>query len=150
MDNKYKLIPATSEDYDFIYEVKKNASIKYVEANFGAWDENLQKEFLKKFIETYKEKLQIITLNDNKIGFYHGETLESGGFEIVNICIIPEYQGKGIGTEILKDVMEKHKNQNIHVRYFKQNPVGKLYSRLGFEPYNETDYHYQMIKINKE
>ena len=34
----------------------------------------------------------------------------------------------------------------IHIQYFKQNPVGKLYERLGFVPDYEKDYHYVMIK----
>ena len=27
-----------------------------------------------------------------------------GSYEIGNICIIPEYQGRGIGTQVLKDI----------------------------------------------
>ena len=51
-----------------------------------------------------------------------------------------------IGTKILKDILELHKEQDIHIQYFKINPVGKLYEKLGFIPDGETDYHYQMIK----
>ena len=32
------------------------------------------------------------------------------------------------------------------LRYFKQNPVGKLYKRLGFVLVGESKYHYQMEK----
>ena len=60
------------------------------------------------------------------------------------ICV--EYQGKGIGTQVLKDVMKLHKNQDLHIQYFKQNPVGALYERLGFVPDGETEFHYQMKK----
>ena len=42
--------------------------------------------------------------------------------------------------------MELHKEQDLHIQYFKQNPVGSLYKRLGFEPNGETKFHYQMIK----
>jgi len=35
---------------------------------------------------------------------------------------------------------------NIKIQYFKQNPVRKLYERLGFIPNWENNYHYQMIK----
>lgn len=72
--------------------------------------------------------------------------LEDGSYEIGNICIIPEYQGRGIGTQVLKDIIELHKNQDLHIQYFKQNPVGKLYEKLGFVPDGETEFHYQMIK----
>ena len=72
--------------------------------------------------------------------------MEDGNYEIGNICIIPEYQGKGIGTQVLKDIMRLHKNQDLHIQYFKQNPVGSLYERLGFMPSEETEFHYKMIK----
>lgn len=83
---------------------------------------------------------------DKKIGFYNGEVLENGNYEVGNICIIPEYQGKGIGTQILKDKLEENTDRNIEIQYFKQNPVGRLYERLGFIPSGETEFHYQMKK----
>ena len=43
-------------------------------------------------------------------------------------------------------MLEKYCDTNIEIQYFKQNPVGNLYERLGFEKSGETDFHYQMIK----
>lgn len=67
-------------------------------------------------------------------------------FHLVRICIIPEYQNRGIGTDILKDVLSDNSDKEITIQYFKQNPVGRLYQRLGFEFIGETQFHYQMIK----
>ena len=84
---------------------------------------------------------------DNKrIGFYQGQAVNEEIYYIENICIIPEYQGKGIGTEILKSILEKYSDKNIEIQYFKQNPVGNLYEKLGFVQNGETEFHYQMIK----
>ena len=141
-----KLKNYTTEYYEFVYEVKKEAYKNYVEECWGVWDDNVQREYFKKFIDTYKDTSYIIELDGVDIGFYNDEELEDGSYEIGNICIIPEYQGKGIGTQILLDILEKHKNQDIKIQYFKQNPVGKLYSKLGFEPNGETKFHYQRIK----
>lgn len=143
---KIILEPYTDEYYDFVYEVKKNAYLKYVEECFGNWNEEDQKEYFKKFINTYKENSYIIKILDKAIGFYNDEELDDGSYEVGNICIIPEYQGKGIGTGILKNKLEEHKNQDIKIQFFKQNPVGELYKRLGFIPNGETQFHYQMIK----
>jgi hypothetical protein len=52
----------------------------------------------------------------------------------------------GIGSNILKAKLEENKDKNIEIQYFKQNPVGKLYERLGFTPNGETEFHYRMIK----
>lgn len=143
---KYILEPYTDEYYDFVYEVKKNAYIKYVEQCWGNWNEEDQKEYFKKFINTYKNSSYIIKIGEVAIGFYNDEELADGSYEVGNICIIPEYQGQGIGTDILKSKLEEHKEQDVRIQFFKQNPVGALYERLGFVPSGETEFHYQMIK----
>lgn len=149
-NTQYNMKPYIDNDFynykEFVYQVKKNAYKKYVEKIWGSWNEEEQRELYEKFINHVQVDTWIIQLNGTDIGFFNGETLEDGSYEIGNICIVPEYQGKGIGTQVLKDIMKLHKNQTIHIQYFKQNPVGKLYERLGFVPDYEKDYHYVMIK----
>lgn len=149
-NTQYNMKPYINNDFynykEFVYQVKKNAYKKYVEEIWGPWNEEVQRELYEKFINHVQEDAWIIQLNGKDIGFFNGETLEDGSYEIGNICIIPEYQGKGIGTQVLKDIMKLHQNQTLHIQYFKQNPVGKLYERLGFVPDYEKDYHYVMIK----
>ena len=48
------------------------------------------------------------------------------------------------------DPYELHKEEDLHIQYFKHNPVGKLYERLGFIPNGETKSHYRMIKPRQE
>jgi len=144
-NTKYNLRTITEQDYDFIYQVKKDAYQKYVEINFGEWKDELQKEFFKAFMEKFKEGARIITFQGKDIGFYNDCQTEYT-YEIGNICILPEYQNQGIGTAILQDVLDAHTDKEIHLQYFKQNPVGRLYERLGFEKVGETPYHYQMRK----
>ena len=103
MNENIKLVPYTDKDYEFVYEVKKNAYKKYVEECWGSWVEDDQRKYFEKFINTVKDNAYIIMDGDNKIGFYNGEILENGNYEVGNICIIPEYQGKGIGSKILND-----------------------------------------------
>ena len=142
----YKLKKYSDNYYNFVYEVKKEAYKKYVEEDFGEWDEEVQREYFDKFINVVKENAYIIEFENKHIGFYNGEVLENGDYEIGNICIIPEYQGKGIGTKILKDIINQNKERNIKLQYFKQNLVGNLYERLGFVLVGESEYHYQMEK----
>lgn len=144
-NQKYALREITKKDYDFIYQVKKDAYIKYVEMNFGEWKEEVQREFFKVFIEKFKEGARIITFQGKDIGFYN--SCENDYiYEIGNICIISKYQNQGIGTAILQEVIKEHTDKEIHLQYFKQNPVGRLYERLGFQRIGETPYHYQMRK----
>lgn len=146
----YTLRKYTDQDYNFVYQTKKNAYKVYVEANWGEWNEEKQKEYFKDFINAYGKDILIIEEYNKRIGFYHGEKLNANEYEVGNICIIPECQGRGIGTKILNDIIKEHKNQNIYLRYFKQNPVVKLYKRLGFEIVEEQAFHYKMVLKTKE
>lgn len=146
---EYTLRTITEQDYDFIYQVKKDAYQKYVEMNFGEWNDELQKEFFKAFMEKIKAGARIITFQGMDIGFFN-DCETDYIYEIGNICILPEYQNQGIGTIILQDIMAEHADKEIHLQYFKQNPVGRLYERLGFERVGETPYHYQMRKSKED
>ena len=150
MDKKIILVPYKDTDCEFVYGVKKNAYKKYVEECWGAWIEEDQRNYFEKFMAAVKNNAYIIMDGDNRIGFYNGEILENGNYEIGNICIIPEYQGKGIGTKLLKEKLEENKDRDIVIQYFKQNPVGSLYARLGFVPNGETQFHYQMMKPKEQ
>ncbi len=145
MEN-YILRKYENTDYEFVYEVKKNAYKKYVEQCWGKWNDIDQKNRFKESMEKTFDRTYIIMFNDERIGFYQGQVVNERTYYIENICIILEYQGKGIGTEILKTVINAHSDKNIEIQYFKQNPVGNLYKKLGFEPNGETEFHYQMIK----
>ena len=95
---KYVLEPYTDEYYDFVYEVKKNAYINYVEACWGNWNDDDQRKYFEKFMNAYKNSAYIIKIGDKAIGFYNDEELEDGSYEVGNMCLIPEYQRQGIGT----------------------------------------------------
>lgn len=146
---EYELRRFTMEDYEYVYLLKKEAYIDYVIANWGLWDEQAQREYFKRFVDVYKNTMYIITQNNNDIGFYNDEFLDNGNYEIGNICIDEKYRGQGIGTKILNDILEKYKQYDIELQYFKQNRVGELYKRLGFVENGETKFHYRMIKLRK-
>ncbi len=145
MDN-IKLIPYKDDDYEFVYEVKKDAYKKYVENIWGSWKEEEQRKYFDNFITNVKNNAFIIIFENTKIGFYNGEISSDGNYEIENICIIPQYQNKGIGSKILREKIQENKDRDITIQYFKQNPVGELYKRLGFATNGESEYHYKMIK----
>jgi len=70
------------------------------------------------------------------------------GLNIDGIYILPEYQGKGIGSFIINDLIREasHSGESIYLQVFKTNPARELYQRLGFEFSGETDTHYLMQK----
>ena len=135
-------------DYDFVYNVKKICYKKYVDEYYDGWNDEMQHKMFDNFLETEKENIKIILIGNEKIGFTNGKLLPNGEYEQGNICILPQWQGHGIGTAILKEVISEHKNCNIVLRVFKSNPAQHLYERLGFTKYNETNSHFLMRKNN--
>ena len=142
---EYRLRPYEKFDYEFVYNLKKIVYKKYVEQCWGEWNESDQRKMFDEFIESFAKEIVIIVVNNQSIGFFHGNDLETGDYEQRNICILPEFQGMGIGSSILKSIIKDHQDQNIILRCFKQNPVVNLYRRLGFEIFDETKHHYRMI-----
>lgn len=137
-------------DKEFVYQTKKDAYKKYVIECFGSWNEEDQRKYFDDYINKTSNDTWIICDKNKSIGFYAVLSMDNGDYIIGNICIIPDYQGKGIGTKILNSILDEHKDNNIYIQYFKQNPVGELYKRLGFIPAGETQFHYQMVKLKKK
>ena len=137
----YKLRPYTKADFKFVYETKKSAYKPYVEKYWGTWDEEKQHSLFDDFIKKVHNSLSIIEYKGFPIGIYHGELIDKDIYEIGNIIIIPAYQRKGIGKDILLNVMNTHSNFKIKLRVFKDNPAVNLYKKLGFITIDETQTH---------
>jgi ribosomal protein S18 acetylase RimI-like enzyme len=58
---------------------------------------------------------------------------------IVDIALLPEHRGAGLGTQLLRELQEEAsvagKKLSIHVEQF--NPARRLYERLGFQQVEE-------------
>lgn len=145
----YQLKKSKKEDYDFIYELGKLVNKERVIKTYGSWDEDFQKEYFKKKFDV--NKIKLITFNNQNIGMLETEKTKNN-IHIEEIQLLPEYQGKGIGTKVLQDIIEdaKQKKVNLDLRVMKINPAKKLYERLGFVIVGETETHYLMNMINKK
>ncbi len=47
-------------------------------------------------------------------------------------AIMPEYQGKGIGTQILENALKENEGKRIYLKTYRENPARRLYQRVGF------------------
>ena len=138
---KYNLRPYTKDDLEFVYQAKKEAYKYYVEKFWGAWNEEKQRSFFTDFIKKVQDTLSILEHEGTSIGLYHGNMINQNTYEIGNIIVIPSYQGKKIGTDILLNVIKKYPKLKMHLQVFKSNPAINLYKRLGFELVGETRTH---------
>lgn len=65
---------------------------------------------------------------------------------IVDIALLPEARGQGIGTALLRDVIARAEARarrvSIHVEH--DNPARRLYERLGFRPVEARGFYLLM------
>lgn len=143
---QYKLKQATSDDYEFIYNLNKLTMKKFVEELWG-WDEEFQK---KRFKEHFiLDGLFVIIYNDNSVRRVGYKVLPDK-VVLEEIQILPEYQGKGLGTAIINSLIKEAKKSNkyLQLQVLKINKnAKKLYDHLGFSKYEETETHYLMKKL---
>ena len=68
---------------------------------------------------------------------------------IMDIALAPAFRGRGIGTALLRDLMEEAgasgRALSIHVEI--NNPARRLYERLGFSPAGEHGVYVLMRRI---
>jgi GNAT superfamily N-acetyltransferase len=140
--SRIRLIPADETHKEFSYQVKKAAEGEYIISMFG-WDEDIQRDFHAKAWQ--QQKPDIITYDGKLIGTI--ATIESEDcVEIGQFFILPEYQKKGIGTHLLRGILDKadRLGKNVTLKFLTNNPVKSLYSRNGFRLVYTSDVAYHM------
>ena len=140
-----KLIPAVKEDLEFGRKVHHEAYREMVTRQYGSWDEPIQDQF---FTNTwFRHPHQIIVDEENdKCGYC---AIERTDTEIVlrEIAILPHWQGRGIGSRIINSLIEEGHERGMPVKLnvMKTNSrARKLYERLGFIQFDESDTHFLM------
>lgn len=108
----YDLRQSTMEDKEFIYNLKKLVLKEYIDEIWG-WDEEYQRKDFEMYYNPVNNK--IITCNNSDIGIL--ETSEDNDeIHIIEIAILPEYQGNSIGTNVLKQIIDNSKATDKRVK----------------------------------
>ena len=138
----YQIRFAAPDDHDVIYALKAASVRPYVEKIWG-WDEDYQKnDFDDDF--SHIDQFHVIEINRSFAGFVQ-YYFEHPYFEVVEIHLLPEHRGKGIGFDILRYLQKIciAQDSKIHIGCFKENRRAKqLYQRMGFVQAEETDTHF--------
>ncbi len=141
---KISFRPIKHKDFDFLWRLHNAALKDYVTQTWG-WDEDWQK---RNFAKTFKPgKAQIIVFEEKDVGYWEVSEKETETV-LISIRLLPEYQSCGIGTKIIKDLLD-NTQKPVRLQVLKVNPAKKLYERLGFEIFDETDTHF-LMKTRKD
>ncbi len=158
-DKSLSIRPIQDEDLMVLNEIYGSTREKELK-QVVEWNDEQKKNFvLQQFMaqHDYYQKNYIgaafYTIQKNKVAIgrlYIHENFQEKGVRIIDIAILPNWQNKGIGKSILKDILAKASKLNravsIHVETF--NPAMKLYKKLGFEKISETNGVYHLLAWN--
>jgi ribosomal protein S18 acetylase RimI-like enzyme len=141
-NREVSLRPGTPEDSDFLYKLHRATMQQYVAQTWG-WDEAWQRNTFQQHFNP--AECQIITFQGKDIGVLSVRKRQTEVF-LRFIEVLPEYQNQGVGTAVIKSILEAahHTGQPVGLQVLKVNPARSLYERLGFLTTGETSTHYLM------
>ncbi len=135
--------PATVDDREFAYMLRRAAYEDVVRRQFGQWNEALQQQF---FDDRWRpEAYEIVEMQGRPIGAL-SVTRTQHEVQVVQIQLLPAYQGQGIGTALLQQELKwaDEKGLPVRLQVLRKNRARALYERLGFRVYDETEKHFLM------
>ena len=138
----YDLRPATDTDREFLWDLLVATMKEYVAQTWG-WDEEDQH---RRFRENFPPaRYRILVVDGNEVGAVAVERKPAEVF-LASILILPEHQGKGLGTAVIQDILRDAEQLGLPVslRVLRVNPAISLYERLGFGTVEETPTHLVM------
>ena len=145
------LRPVTPEDEDFLYRVYVGTREDITQLG---WNEKQLEKFLRlQFMAQQKQykaqfcdaDFQIVLEDEKPVGrLYINQSEEE--IRIVDIALLPEFRGQGMGSSLLKQVLAAGKKKRLPVRIHVRpsNPAFHLYERLGFQKIDENGIYFLM------
>lgn len=133
----------TTDDADFLYRLHRAAMQAYVVQTWGQWDETWQSQYFQQHFDP--SACQIIVIQGQDVGAISVVRRVTDIF-LSNIELLPAYQGHGIGTQIIKTLLDEAHQEGVAItlQVLKVNPARRFYERLGFSICGETTTHYKM------
>ena len=137
----YKLVKTSKKDIPRLIQYKKDIIYMYSKGLSGEEKENINEYVINIVNETLKDYFNII-VDDKIIGSVCIKDLENAKL-LDEIYLEKEFRSKGIGTDIIRKIIENNKNVYLWV-YKKNKKAVLLYKRLGFTIEEETESRYYM------
>ena len=132
----------TIKDFEFLWQLHNAALKKYIAATWG-WNEALQRRL---FAESFNPEDGVIVVAGGKDAGFLRVVEKETEIVLISVRLLPEFQNRGIGTGLIKDVLAeaRAKNKPVRLQVLKINPARNLYKKLGFEVFGETETHFSM------
>ena len=137
----YKLVKSSINDIDILIKYKKETIFEYAK-NLSNEEIDRINNYVTNNIPKELNNYNNIVINNKIIGCLLITNIDDG-ILLDEIYLEEEYRNKGIGTSIIKNIIDN--NSNIYLWVYKLNKQAiNLYKKLGFIIIDETDTRYYM------
>lgn len=137
-----ELIEETDGDRPFL--ARLYASTRLEELEPVPWSQEEKMEFLRTqfeaqdchYREHYADTQRLLVRIGGKLAGRLYLQRREDEHRIIDIALLPEFRGRGVGGELLEQVLAEARKAGKAVRIHveKNNPARRLYQRLGFQP----------------
>lgn len=146
------LRPVTDGDREFLFRLY--ASTRAGEKALTGWGDEQWEEFVRMqfqlqhawYMQNYlHSSFNVVISTDTPAGRFYVNRMP-GEIRIVDISLLPEYRGRGIGEGLMSDVLREGDERSVPVSLHVEsnNPALTLYRRLGFQEEHFTGVCYFM------
>jgi ribosomal protein S18 acetylase RimI-like enzyme len=152
LPNSLCLRAVVPDDLEFLYQVYAGTRAEELAAT--GWDDAQKEQFLRMQFDAqhryYHEAFsaasyQVILCDGERAGrLYVDRRAEE--IAIIDIALLPEWRGRGIGGILLRDIAEEATRAGKPVRIYVErfNRALTLYQRFGFRKIGDTGVYYHM------
>ena len=140
---EYKLVKSSSEDIDRLIDYKKRTIYEYAK-DLSEDEINKINNYVDNEVPKQLNDYSNIIVDNKDVGCVL-ITNKDDGVLLDEIYLEEEYRNKGIGTDIIKNVLKD--NNIVYLWVYKKNEKAvSLYKKLGFKVIEETESRYYMTR----
>ncbi|MEQ1518229.1 MAG: GNAT family N-acetyltransferase [Usitatibacteraceae bacterium] len=135
--------PAVPDDLDFLLALRKTTMNEHlVSSGMSTSDENHMKR-----IELEFQSSEILESSGSPVGLIKA-TRRGNAWELIQIQLVPDFQGLGIGSELIEGLVAEASRVGASVKLsvLKSNRARFLYERLGFVICGEDERSFHMVR----
>lgn len=136
--NKTTISKATTDDAEILTNITKKSKSHWGYSNEQIESWSSQLTITTNYIET--NKIYKLVINDLVVGYYSYVILEENVVQLDNLFVLPEYIGKGLGTFLMSDFLDRCKALKFQKVVLDADPNAEnFYKKHGFKTIGQIE-----------
>lgn len=136
--NKTTISKATADDAEILTNITKKSKSHWGYSNEQIESWSSQLTITTNYIET--NKIYKLVINDLVVGYYSYVILEENVVQLDNLFVLPEYIGKGLGTFLMNDFLDRCKALKFQKVVLDADPNAEnFYKKHGFKTVGQIE-----------